>query len=634
MAPRSARAELIDDFSAAELGACWHLSKGSEFPGANGALELTGTGRERALALRYDFRSGGLYVAAVCELREPVAMRYLELSARVPDNARLGVRIRDASGQWLQYRPARPLGLLDPQLSYHTTLELVRPERHWGGANDGVVHGSVLAAAIFVERATPKSEGQIRIDDVATAKDLTLELDPHSTGLAAVPRAERGLFDGLGVALHDLADVKALDAAASAGFGWVRVDLFWDRFEKKRGTYDFSDADRFVAALDARHLRPLFILGLGHAGYGGGPPLKPAASAGFAAFARAAAAHFAGRGVRYEIWNEPNIARFWPPAPNAAAAAQVAALGARAVHEADPHAEVVTGGLSWFELPFLDAFVAAGAAADAQAIGIHPYRGKTAPELLTDELVAARRIVRERLGRDVPLWDTEWGYSASQFGSGRSPAARQRQAVFAVRRLLASRLSGFPLAIWYDLRDDGPGDADDEHNFGLLTHDGAEKPALAALRALRSRAEGRTLAGFFERDAPLVNGLALDGPADRLVVLWSTATETKVAVHAPVPLSATDLFGKPLPLAQSYELTEAAGPVYLTFARTARGREPAATSSPAAPATAGSARVAPTARGCGCAVPLFGGVFPSTLGWLAVLALRRRTQNGARAPKR
>ena len=40
----------------------------------------------------------------------------------------------------------------------------------------------------------------------------------------------------------------------------------------------------------------------------------------------------------------------------------------------------------------------------------------------------------------------------------------------AVRELISTRVVGFPLAIWYDLRDDGIDPTSSEHNFGLLEH--------------------------------------------------------------------------------------------------------------------------------------------------------------------
>jgi len=623
-ATRPAAAELLDDFSGKKLDPRWHLSRGEEFAGAAGELELAQAGEERTAALRYDFRRGGAYVAAVLELPEPRAMRYLRVTARVPDDVSLGARVRDASGQWLQYRFRRPLGVLDPDAPFTTTLELADAERHWGGADDGRLHEPVAAIAVLVEATEARGEGRVYFDDLSSFNELKPRLDPRAAKMLPVPRSEAALFDGLGVALHDLEDDRALDAAKAVGLTWARVDLFWDRFEQPRGKYDFRDADRFVAALESRGMRPIFLLGLGHAAYGGGPPVDAAASAGFAAFARAAATRYAGRGFRYEIWNEPNIAKFWPPAPNAAAAARTAVVGARAVHAGDPHAEVVTGGLSWFELGFLDAFLAAGAAEDAQAVGIHPYRNEAAPESLTDELVRARRIVRRRVGRELPIWDTEWGYSSTQFGAGDGVRARERQAVLAVRRLLASRLAGFPVAVWYDLTDDGKNPGDNESNFGLLTHDGSPKPALRALATLRAKTSGHTLRGFLEIGAPVVNALVLDGPSERAVVLWSTASGGDIEVTTPAPLAAANLFGTPLPLASSYVLSEAKGPIYLTFPAPPLTAPASHSPSPSNP----GARVERSSRGCGCALPGYGALTPSawqlTLFALSVARARRR----------
>jgi hypothetical protein len=600
--PAPAAAETLGALSAVAPAQCWQLSRGTEFPGAGGALELTGTERARALEVRYDFSRGGKYVAAVCELTEPRAFRYLKLRAVAPDGVHVRVRVRDESGQWLQYRVERPLGALDPTAPFRSTLALANAESHWSGAGDGRLHGAIHAVALGVEDAEPHASGSVRFDELGIAGELTVALDPRGAARAsATPGTGTALFDGLGVALHDLDDTAALDAAKSAGFSWVRADLFWDRVEHERAKYDFAAADRFVAALEARGMRPLFILGMRHPGYGAGPPLAAAANTAFVAFARAAARHFAGHGARYEIGNEPNIARFWPPRPDARAAAKLELEGERAVHAGDPKALVVTGGLSWFELPFLAAFVAAGGTLDAQAVGVHPYRGVRAPESLTDDLVDARRVLREHGARNLPIWDTEWGYSSAQFGDGHAPAARRRQALFAVRRLLASRLSGLPLGVWYDLRDDGPDAADAEQNFGLLASDGSPKPALVALRALHAVARDRVLAGTLELAGPLVNGLALDGPRDRVVVLW-TANGESVSVRTPRPSAASDLFGTTLPLAGSYTLDEERGPIVLTFPAAPEQR----LASPAEPRVSGvgsALRHPLDSRGCACGVP-------------------------------
>jgi hypothetical protein len=599
---RAARAgaEPLVGAPAQGTASCWQLSRGTEFPGATGTLELGGAASDPTLTLGYDFREGGLYVAAVCELAEPRSFRYLKLRALAPDGVHLRVRIRDASGQWLQYRLRRPLGAQDPAAPFHTTLALAKAESHWSGADDGQVHGAVHAVALGVEDTQPRANGSVRFGDLEDSNELSVELEPRRAALTAAPATGSALFAGLGVALHDLDDTAALDAAKSAGFDWVRADLSWDRVEHEEGRYDFAGSDRFVSALEARGLRPLFILGMRHPAYGGTPPLGAVANAAFVAFARAAARHFAGHGARYEIGNEPNIARFWPPRPDARAAAKLELDGERAVHAGDPSAEVVTAGLSWFELPFLGTFVQAGGALDAQAVGMHPYRGVNAPESLTDDLVDARRVLRERGGRAWPIWDTEWGYASSQFGDGHADAARRRQAVFAVRRLLAARLNGLPFDVWYDLRDDGSDANDPEQNFGLLAHDGSPKPVLVALRTLHAVAAGRSLAGLLELGAPLVNALALDAPTDRVVVLW-TADGESVTVHTPRPSAASDLFGAVLPAVERYTVDDEHGPILLTFASEP---EPAPAVPTAARVSGAGSAVRPPlgSRGCSCGV--------------------------------
>ena len=84
-------------------------------------------------------------------------------------------------------------------------------------------------------------------------------------------------------------------------------------------------------------VRPMFILDYGNRLYDHGQlPRSDSARAAFARFASAAARHFRGQGVIWEIWNEPNIEQFWKPEPDAQAYALLALETARAVRAADP----------------------------------------------------------------------------------------------------------------------------------------------------------------------------------------------------------------------------------------------------------------------------------------------------------
>ena len=73
-----------------------------------------------------------------------------------------------------------------------------------------------------------------------------------------------------------------------------------------------------MSGLDRFNIRALVILDYGNPLYdGGAPPRTDGARQAFARWAVAAAKHFQGRGMMWEIYNEPNNAQFWPPRPKA-----------------------------------------------------------------------------------------------------------------------------------------------------------------------------------------------------------------------------------------------------------------------------------------------------------------------------
>ena len=111
--------------------------------------------------------------------------------------------------------------------------------------------------------------------------------------------------DGLGVNIH-FTDARPgeLEMLAAGGFHWVRMDFSWGGTEKRPGEYDFSAYDRLQASLEAHKLRALFILDYGNRLYE--PDSSVATEAGRQAFGRwaaAAAVHFQGQGILWEIWN-------------------------------------------------------------------------------------------------------------------------------------------------------------------------------------------------------------------------------------------------------------------------------------------------------------------------------------------
>ncbi len=563
---------LVDDFETVGAQFPWTFTNGAEFPGAIGSLTLgVGHNSERGAHLAYDFSRGGRYVGAELQLPQPLPAAAVAFWIKSPPGIRVVLRIVDETGQTLQYHLPRPLDALDVIAWYRQVVDLAQPNGCWGGANDGVLHGDLQRISLLA--ADPLEQGSVGVidfDDVMITDQLLINLDPFTTPIVPVPSAISDLTPRLGVNIHFTRDAAALDAAHSAGFTWVRMDLAWVEVETVPGVYDFSAHDQLIADLEIRGMRALFILDYGNPLYTGSerlPPTTPAALEAFGCYAEAAARHFAGHGVSYEVWNEPNVGFFWPPQPDAAQYAALVDEVITHVRAGDPQAQVVTGGLSCGDYSFLRGFMMAGGGTGVAAIGFHPYR-VTAPETLTDELLAWRSIVSQAAPNNLPTWDTEWGYSATWFGNGHAPEARARQAVMVARELLTTWSAGFPLIIYYDLRDDGFDPTDAEQNFGLLAHDGAAKPTMQVVRTLTAAADKRRLIGFLSVEPSSVHALRLDGSTDVVVVMWASSGQATVQV--PPKVTAVNLLGEPLmlrPVNAQLELvvSEAAGPVYLTF---------------------------------------------------------------------
>jgi hypothetical protein len=366
------------------------------------------------------------------------------------------------------------------------------------------------------------------------------------------------------VNIHLLQDDHSLDLAHSASFSFVRMDMLWSNVERG-GRYRFPAYDALMRALEARGMGVLWILDYGHPDHGGDTPRTPQDVAAFGRFAEAAAVHFKGRNVRYEIWNEPNTGHFWPPAPSPSEYAALLREAVQAIHRGDPAAQVSSGGLARVDDSFLRRAVDRELAASLAAIGIHPYP-KSGPE----SFVFAARTLRDwaatTLGERVEIWDTEWGYSSTDIG-------RRRQAVLAVREMLTVWSLGLPLAVWYDLRDDGPDPANPEHNYGLLDASGIEKPAMTAMRNFITAAGVRKYAGMVQGTPAGVHAMRFDGSSDTLLIVWTDRVGGRTVVQYPRQnaISATDIMGKAVKNKERKSgmaevgVEEAAGPVYIRF---------------------------------------------------------------------
>jgi hypothetical protein len=508
------------------------------------------------------------------ERRDPA----ISLWIRFPPEVEVSVVAKDLNGQMLRFPIRATIEHFKAGGWQYVVVPLsAKPAVDSGSGATGRINGRLVEVGILVQaRVRAAIQGSVSFDDMEL-RDSSESFHIDATAQTELPPPE-SFPPSLGVNIHLLRDDHALDLARAAGFGFVRMDMIWANIERA-GRYRFRQYDALLSALEARGMGVLWILDYGHPDHGGSVPRTPQEIAAFGQFAEAAAAHFKGRDVRYEVWNEPNLSQFWVPAPNAAEYAALLREAIAAIRRGDPSAKISSGGVSRMDLAFLSSALDPDLAAGLTAIAVHPYP-KTVPESIAPDLEILRYWAAITFGDRVEIWDTEWGYSSADAikdapSNGHADGARRRQAVLAVREMLTVWTVGFPLAVWYDLRDDGTGAENPEHNYGLLDSSGNEKPAMKSIRALTGAVAGRKYAGMIAETPFGIHAMRWDGSADTLLIVWTDQPggRRRVEFTRRELMSATDTTGevvrwKDLPSGQArIEIEDAAGPIYLRWAK-------------------------------------------------------------------
>ncbi len=281
-----------------------------------------------------------------------------------------------------------------------------------------------------------------------------------------------------------------LNGMRSAHATWVRFDVQWDQAQPDPAKpYNWGPYDTVTKAVVAHGMRPIGIIDYTPAWARpagcGSFACEPQNVAAYATFAAAAAAHFSGMGIHtWEIWNEPNNAQFFQPAPDAAYYVSMLRAAYSAIHSVDASATVLTGGLAPAGDPltppeFLTAMYQAGARGSFDAIADHPY---TWPETATTnnpynawgQMVNMRAIMVANGDAAKRIWITEYGApTAGSTGIGEAAQSQMVGDFFTA----ASSLPWLGPILWYSYQDSGADASNIEDNFGLVRADGTQKPA-------------------------------------------------------------------------------------------------------------------------------------------------------------
>ena len=280
----------------------------------------------------------------------------------------------------------------------------------------------------------------------------------------------------------------------AAGVTWDREDFLWSDIERRKGSFDWSRAGRFVNLAKQYGIEVMPIVDYDTS--------WSSLSAG--TFDVTAYANFAAQIVRrypsihaIELWNEPFMNYAWGNAGPTARYAAIVRAAATAVKAANPNVKVgAEVDLRNYAdgSPYFDDFLKAdppstrcstsgpsirtrGTARRMRPASTVPPSDRTGASTGSEAAaVAASR------GASLPIWITEWGYTTAS--SGVSEATQAKYIADGITRAVTEW--GVERVFAYTGDKDGTNPDDKEAHYGMRHADGSEKPVWASLRTVRS----------------------------------------------------------------------------------------------------------------------------------------------------
>ena len=350
-----------------------------------------------------------------------------------------------------------------------------------------------------------------------------------------LPRAPATLPSGLGVNIHFTRPRPGeMEQLAAAGFTFVRMDFSWSWIEKERGKYDWSEHEALLDALKPHDIRAVFILDYRNDLYDGGQsPHTDEGRKAFATWATAGVEHFKGRGILWEMYNEPNISQFWKPEKNPDDYVKLAIETGKAIKQATPDEIFIGPACSTMDFAFLETCFKGGVLEYFDAVSVHPYR-KEPPETVEADYNRLRQMIDHYAPakKKIPIYSGEWGYSA--IGS----IDEKKQGQLLARQWLTNIACDVPISIWYDWHDDGQDPNENEHHFGTVNWEYQPKPAYMTAQNLT-----KALRGYrFDKRMPMGDSkqdhvLRFVKGNEVILAAWTTAELPHVLKFGPVSIT-------------------------------------------------------------------------------------------------
>jgi hypothetical protein len=329
-----------------------------------------------------------------------------------------------------------------------------------------------------------------------------------STARAAVRSEFFGIVQGGGLGPRDLkglARARVHSDRFMLNWGWVQ--------RRSEGEFNWAGPDRLIGALASHGIRPVPVLwGNPEWVYGSAarPPLaRPRDAQAWRNFLRAAVGRYGPGGTywstRYrqlygsnappmpieawQVWNEPNLSKFFAPYPSPSTYAQLLRISHDAIKGQDPKAQIVLAGMpgygdvtAWHFMYGLYSLPGIRRYFDAAAL--HPYARSLA--LYKKQIQRFRTVMRNHGDVATPLWISEiaWGSAPpDRYGINKGPAGQAQLLRRAFQVILSHRTTwNVQHVFWYHWRDPRRSEASCSFcaSAGLVTANHVPKPAYFA----------------------------------------------------------------------------------------------------------------------------------------------------------
>lgn len=360
-----------------------------------------------------------------------------------------------------------------------------------------------------------------------------------------------------------------------AGAKNIRDEMQWDKVEKAKGVYTFSnDMEAFMKKLKDYNINPFIIFSFTNPLYdNNATPYTDDGRLGFANYGKALLDKYPDQMEWVEVYNEFNHVfgdRGDGPADCLPSYYyELLKKTYEVVKASHPEVKVIGPTSAGVDEPWLKELFGLGALQYMDAVSVHHYGYPISPEVHYNEKLdlLAQLIKQYNNGEMKPVWLTEFGYPTHNQSTGIS---EKGQSDNLVKGHVIAISKGVEKGFWYDFMDDGLDKTYNENNFGIIRNEkdpkGAyvPKPAYAAYAAMTRQLTGASFVEKEDRGSAIYSYKFTRNQED-LRVLWTLAP-MNVTLKAAGPVDITDYMGNTatyVPVNGEIYMTLSAEPIYV-----------------------------------------------------------------------